>query len=77
MFIIQLIKVATRLRLAILLVSSLLLSAFSVTAQPLSTGWLTHPDHPPVAVRFMLTGEIDKSNNQVNGLLEVILAGEW
>ncbi|MFT6141881.1 MAG: suppressor for copper-sensitivity B [Psychromonas sp.] len=53
-------KATVRLRLMMLLVSSLLLSAFSVAAQPVSTGWLTHPDHPPVQARFMLTGEIDK-----------------
>jgi suppressor for copper-sensitivity B len=70
-------KATVRLRLMMLLVSSLLLSAFSVAAQPVSTGWLTHPDHPPVQARFMLTGEIDKKNSQVNGLLEVNLKGEW
>ncbi|MFQ3176011.1 MAG: suppressor for copper-sensitivity B [Psychromonas sp.] len=77
MFILQLMKATVRLRLMMLLVSSLLLSAFSVAAQPVSTGWLTHPDHPPVQARFMLTGEIDKKNSQVNGLLEVNLKGEW
>jgi suppressor for copper-sensitivity B len=76
-FIFQLMKVAVRLRLTILFVSSLLLSAFSVSAQPVSTGWLTHPDHPPVEVRFMLTGEVDKTTHQANGLLEVNLEGEW
>jgi suppressor for copper-sensitivity B len=70
-------KVAVRLRLMMLLVSSLLLSSFSVSAQPVSTGWLTHPDHPPVEVRFMLTGQVDKSTHQANGLLEVNLEGEW
>lgn len=77
MFILQLMKATVRLQLMMLLVSSLLLSAFSVAAQPVSTGWLTHPDHPPVQARFMLTGEIDKKNSQVNGLLEVNLKGEW
>jgi suppressor for copper-sensitivity B len=76
-FILQLMKATVRLQLMMLLVSSLLLSAFSVAAQPVSTGWLTHPDHPPVQARFMLTGEIDKKNSQVNGLLEVNLKGEW
>nr|WP_198134791.1 protein-disulfide reductase DsbD domain-containing protein [Psychromonas ingrahamii] len=70
-------KVAVRLRLTILFVLSLLLSAFSVSAQPVSTGWLTHPDHPPVEVRFMLTGEVDKTTHKANGLLEVNLEGEW
>ena len=79
MFTIQQIKVIARFRSAILLASALLLSAFSVSAteQALSTGWLTHPDHPPAQVRFMLTGEIDKHNNKAQGLLEVKLDDEW
>lgn len=76
MFILQLIKVAARSLLSMLF-AALLLSAWPVSAQPLSTGWLTHNDHPPLQVRFMLTGEIDKTNNQANALLEVNLEGEW
>jgi len=75
-FIFQLIKVAARSRLSMLF-AALLLSAWPVSAQPLSTAWLTHTDHPPVQVRFMLTGEVDKTNNQANALLEVNLEGEW
>lgn len=77
MFKIQSVKIVSVLRLAILLTSTLLLSAFSVSAQPITTGWLTHPDHPPAQVRFMLTGEVDEENNQARGLLEVKLDGEW
>ncbi|CED56981.1 putative suppressor for copper-sensitivity B precursor [Aliivibrio wodanis] len=77
MFKIQQFKIVSALRLAILLTSTLLLSAFSVSAQPITTGWLTHPDHPPAQVRFMLTGEVDEENNQARGLLEVKLDGEW
>ncbi|PKG37056.1 cytochrome C biogenesis protein, partial [Psychromonas sp. Urea-02u-13] len=54
-----------------------LLSSFSVSANSFSTGWLTHPNHPPAQVRFMLTGEVDENNNQARGLLEVNLEGEW
>lgn len=42
-----------------------------------STGWLENPNHPPVKVRFMLTGELDKASNTVPGVLEVELDGEW
>ncbi|MBL4830949.1 MAG: thioredoxin family protein [Aliivibrio sp.] len=70
-------KVVASLRLGVILLSTLLLSAFSVTAQTLSTGWLTHADHPPAQVRFMLTGDVDKSNQRVKALLEVKLDGEW
>lgn len=51
--------------------------SFSAMAKPSSTGWLTHPDHPPVQVRFLLTGEVDHINNKAKGLLEVKLDGEW
>ncbi len=76
---IQKINPIARLHLAITLTVTLLLSLFAVPtiAQSLSTGWLTHPDHPPAQVRFMLTGEVDKVNNQARGLLEVKLDGEW
>ncbi|MGF1901991.1 thioredoxin family protein [Aliivibrio sifiae] len=76
---IQKINPIDRLHLAITLTVTLLLSLFAVPtmAQSLSTGWLTHPDHPPAQVRFMLTGEVDKVNNQARGLLEVKLDGEW
>ncbi|GIU41366.1 suppressor for copper-sensitivity B [Shewanella sairae] len=42
-----------------------------------STGWLENPNHPPVKVRFMLTGELDKATNTVPGVLEVELDGDW
>lgn len=66
-----------RIKLLFLFVSTLLLSTFSASAESFSTGWLTHPDHPPAQVRFMLTGELDENNNQARGLLEVNLEGEW
>lgn len=77
MFKIQHLKAKNQLILAILLACSYLLLAFTVNAQSLSTGWLTHPDHPPAQVRFMLTGEVDEKNYQARGLLEVNLDGEW
>ncbi len=79
MFTIQKNKSIARLRSVMILTATLLLSLFAVPAmaQSLSTGWLTHPDHPPAQVRFMLTGEVDKVNNQARGLLEVKLDGEW
>lgn len=61
----------------ILLVSTLFLATFPVTAQSLTTGWLTHPDHPPAQVRLMLTGEVDHENNKAKTLLEVKLNDDW
>ncbi|WP_022942506.1 protein-disulfide reductase DsbD family protein [Psychromonas hadalis] len=82
MFKIQLINVVTKLRFIFLLALTLAMQTFSLSAQSLateaiSTGWLTHPDHPPAQVRFMLTGEVDVKNKQINGLLEVKLDGDW
>ncbi|MFT5790302.1 MAG: suppressor for copper-sensitivity B, partial [Shewanella sp.] len=34
-----------------------LLLSSSTLAQ--STGWIENPNHPPVQVKFMLTGELD------------------
>ena len=82
MFKIQATTTLSRLRWTILLAISLLIQTVSASAQShhsasYSTGWLTNPDHPPVQVRFMLTGEVDEHNNQVNALLEVNLEGDW
>ena len=77
MYTIQKINGITRFKLAMLFISTLLLSAFSASVQAFSTGWLTHPDHPPAQVRFMLTGEVDEINQQAYGLLEVKLDGDW
>lgn len=59
------------------LVLTLFLATFPVTAQSLTTGWLTHPDHPPAQVRLMLTGEVDHENNKAKTLLEVKLNDDW
>ncbi|MCL1095673.1 protein-disulfide reductase DsbD family protein [Shewanella kaireitica] len=56
-----------------LLVLSLLSS--SVLAQ--STGWIENPNHPPVQVRFMLTGELDPVSNTLPAVLEVKLDDDW
>ncbi|MFK0573599.1 protein-disulfide reductase DsbD domain-containing protein, partial [Endozoicomonas sp.] len=60
--------------LSIFLLSFLSLMA---SASEVSTGWLTDPKHPPLSVRFMLTGQTDPQAKTVEGLLEVQLAGDW
>ncbi|PST89538.1 cytochrome C biogenesis protein [Photobacterium sp. NCIMB 13483] len=42
-----------------------------------STGWVTNPQHPPVEVRLMLTGQQDPAKHTVQGLLEIKLDTDW
>lgn len=49
----------------------------SSTAMAQSTGWLTNDNHPPVKLRFMLTGELDPVSKTVPAVLEVKLDGDW
>ncbi|WP_370429902.1 protein-disulfide reductase DsbD family protein [Moritella viscosa] len=58
-----------------LFVSCLLLISVSISAQ--TTGWLQDPSHPPIQLRFMLTGQVDKTNNTVPAVLEIKLADNW
>ncbi|MGR5113789.1 protein-disulfide reductase DsbD family protein [Photobacterium damselae] len=54
-----------------------LMMSLSVHASTLTTGWVHNPQHPPVAVRLMLTGEKNGANKTVEGLLEVKLDKDW
>ncbi|PMJ92636.1 protein-disulfide reductase DsbD domain-containing protein [Vibrio sp. 10N.261.55.A7] len=57
----------------------LMCSAFTLTAhaQQTSTGWLNNPNHPPVDVRYVVTGQVDELNKTVEGFLEVKLSDDW
>ena len=55
--------------------SCLLFISTAISAQ--TTGWLQDPSHPPIQLRFMLTGQVDKTNNTVPAVLEVKLADDW
>ncbi|MEI8595852.1 protein-disulfide reductase DsbD family protein [Photobacterium sp. Hal280] len=46
-------------------------------ASPVSTGWLSDPNHPPIETRFVLTGQTDAVNGTVAGYLEVRLQPGW
>ncbi|MBC7004444.1 thioredoxin family protein [Photobacterium sp. BZF1] len=59
----------------LILISSLF--SFSASAVEYSTGWLQNPDHPPVQLRYMLTGQQDPQNKTVEALLEVKLDTDW
>lgn len=60
--------------LALCVLLSLSASQMAVAA---STGWLTNPNHPPVKVRLMLTGELDPVTKAMPAVLEVKLDGDW
>ncbi|WP_434566738.1 protein-disulfide reductase DsbD family protein [Vibrio chagasii] len=70
-------KSATRSVLIGLFVVLCSLFSLTATAEPLSTGWLTNPNHTPVETRFVLTGQINEEDKTVAGFLEVRLAGDW
>ncbi|EJE8516500.1 protein-disulfide reductase DsbD family protein [Vibrio parahaemolyticus] len=53
------------------------LFASVVKAEPLTTGWLKNPNHPPVETRFVISGQVDAESKTVPGFLEVRLAGDW
>lgn len=53
----------------------LILLSSSVFAQ--TTGWIENPNHPPVKIRFMLTGELDPVSKTLPAVLEVKLEGDW
>nr|WP_223293102.1 MULTISPECIES: protein-disulfide reductase DsbD domain-containing protein [Shewanella] len=60
--------------LALCVLISLSASQIVVAA---STGWLTNDNHPPVKLRFMLTGELDPETKTLPAVLEVKLDGDW
>ncbi|WOT07032.1 protein-disulfide reductase DsbD family protein [Shewanella youngdeokensis] len=42
-----------------------------------TTGWIDNPNHPPVKVRFMVTGEVDPVSKALPAVLEVKLDDDW
>jgi len=64
----------TLLRLCIFIITGFAASSMAFAQ---STGWISSPDHPPVQLRVMLTGEHDHSANQVQAVLDVELEKDW
>ncbi|MFH0257704.1 protein-disulfide reductase DsbD family protein [Vibrio rumoiensis] len=52
------------------------LFSIQLTAAPLTTGWIKAPQHPPVEVQFVLTGQMD-ADQHVAGFIEVKLDDDW
>ncbi|GAB1145588.1 protein-disulfide reductase DsbD domain-containing protein [Shewanella algae] len=46
-------------------------------AEPRSSGWLKHPDHPPVKVQLTLADVDAGQVGELNALLDVALSGDW
>ncbi|UXI04378.1 protein-disulfide reductase DsbD family protein [Photobacterium sp. TY1-4] len=69
-----------RLLTPLLAMLALLSASFTVPAalaSDITTGWLSNPQHPPVAVRLMLTGQQNPQAKTVEALLEVQLDPDW
>ncbi len=59
----------------LLLAFSLL--AFSAISLAQSTGWISAPEHPPVKLRMMSTGEQNPDNKTIEAVLDIELDGDW
>ncbi|OLQ70810.1 cytochrome C biogenesis protein [Photobacterium proteolyticum] len=72
-------KQLSSLLASIALLATLIASLLPLSAQAIeyNTGWLSNPQHPPVEVRYMLTGQSDPQANTVEALLEVRLDTGW
>ena len=56
---------------------SITFSSIAAATPQYTTGWVQNPQHPPVEVRLMLTGQHDLAKQTVQGLLEVKLDTDW
>lgn len=58
-----------------LVTALLVMTSFTSLAQ--TTGWLSAPEHPPVKMRMMSTGEQSDDGSQIQTVLDVVLDGDW
>ncbi len=58
-----------------LVTALLIMTSFTVLAQ--TTGWLSMPEHPPVKMRMMSTGEQSDDGSKIQTVLDVVLDGDW
>lgn len=61
----------------LVMIIGLWLTLLSPSVYSQSTGWLENPNHPPVSVRFMLTGELNPVTKKISAVLEVKLTQDW
>lgn len=58
-----------------LVTALLVMTSFTALAQ--TTGWLSVPEHPPVKMRMMSTGEQSDDGSKIQTVLDVVLDGDW
>lgn len=58
-----------------IVVAILAMASFTALAQ--TTGWISAPEHPPVKIRMMSTGEQSDDGSTVQTILDVELDGDW
>ncbi|MFA0071627.1 cytochrome C biogenesis protein, partial [Vibrio breoganii] len=56
-------------------ITILIMTSFTALAQ--TTGWISVPEHPPVKMRMMSTGEQSDNGGTVQTVLDVTLDGDW
>ncbi|WP_372067327.1 protein-disulfide reductase DsbD family protein [Vibrio pelagius] len=54
-----------------------LLILLPILASAQSTGWISAPEHPPVKMRMMSTGEQSNDGKIIQTVLDVELSGDW
>lgn len=69
-------RLAAATRICVKFLATLLI-LLPMAAYAQSTGWISAPEHPPVKMRMMSTGEQSNDGKVIQTVLDVELAGDW
>lgn len=69
-------RLATITRTCVKFLATLLI-LLPILASAQSTGWISAPEHPPVKMRMMSTGEQSNDGKIIQTVLDVELSGDW
>ena len=69
-------RLATLTRTCVKFLTTLLV-LLPMLASAQSTGWISAPEHPPVKMRMMSTGEQSNDGKIIQTVLDVELSGDW
>ncbi|GMM89967.1 protein-disulfide reductase DsbD family protein [Vibrio fortis] len=69
-------RLATITRTCVKFLATLLI-LLPMLASAQSTGWISAPEHPPVKMRMMSTGEQSNDGKIIQTVLDVELSGDW
>ena len=69
-------RLATLTRTCVQFLTTLLV-LLPMLASAQSTGWISAPEHPPVKMRMMSTGEQSNDGKIIQTVLDVELSGDW